>query len=59
MSKINVCGIDILKRGNQWLILEINTVPALDFFETEREMLVNKILDLLIKKVRYKYSRSK
>ena len=52
--KIKVCGIDFLKKGNKWLILEVNTSPALDFFPEEREELVEKILDSLIKDIKEK-----
>lgn len=52
--KINVCGIDLVKKNGKWLVLEINAVPALDFFETEREKLVGKVLDLLIRNTRKK-----
>jgi len=45
---IKVCGVDLLKKGRKWLVLEVNTVPALDFFEEEREFLVEKIFDFLI-----------
>lgn len=50
--KINVCGIDLLKKDKKWVVLEVNTTPGLDFFEKERDKLVEKILDLLIKKVK-------
>jgi glutathione synthase/RimK-type ligase-like ATP-grasp enzyme len=51
MSKINVCGIDLLKKEKNWLVLEINTVPALDFFPKERDKLAGMILDLLVRKI--------
>jgi len=54
VMKINVCGIDLLKKDNQWKVLEINSTPGLDFFKNEREMLVGKILDLLKKKAKRK-----
>ena len=47
--KIQICGIDLLKRNNDWLILEVNSNPGLDFFETAREKLAGEILDFLIK----------
>lgn len=50
--KINVCGVDLLKRNNKWLVLEVNTTPGLDFFEDEREDLIEKIITLLIKLVK-------
>lgn len=48
--KINVCGIDLLKKNNYWYVLEVNSSPAFDFFEDEREMLVGKVINMLIKK---------
>ena len=49
---IKVCGIDLLKRNNKWYVLEVNSAPAFDFFEEEREMLIGKVLDLLLKEVK-------
>lgn len=46
---IKICGIDLLKKDNHWFAIEVNTEPALDFFEDEREILIGKIIDLLIK----------
>lgn len=51
ICKINVCGIDLVKKDNKWYVLEVNSTPAFDFFESEREMLIGKVLDLLIKKI--------
>ena len=45
---ISVCGIDLLKKDGMWIALEVNSAPALDFFESEREKMVNKLVDLLI-----------
>jgi len=50
--KIKVCGIDFLKKEDKWLVLEVNSVPAYDFFEDERKMLIGKILDYLKTQVR-------
>ncbi len=50
VSGISVCGIDLLKKGDKWFALEINSQPALDFFENEREKLVEEIVKLLEKK---------
>jgi glutathione synthase/RimK-type ligase-like ATP-grasp enzyme len=50
--KINVCGIDLLKKNNKWVVLEVNTTPGLDFFENERDKLVKEIINLLIKMVK-------
>lgn len=48
-TKMKVCGIDLLKKNGRWLVLEVNSEPALDFFEDEHERLVKKIMDLLEK----------
>ncbi len=45
--KINVCGIDFLKKDGQWMVLEVNAEPGLDFFEDEMPKLVNKVLNFL------------
>jgi len=47
VMKINVCGVDLLKRGKEWLVLEVNTEPGLDFIEKEREKLIGKVLDFI------------
>ena len=47
VMKINVCGVDLLKRGKEWLVLEVNTEPGLDFIEGEREKLIGRVLDLI------------
>jgi glutathione synthase/RimK-type ligase-like ATP-grasp enzyme len=46
---IKICGTDLIKKDNHWLVIEVNTEPALDFFETEQEFLITKIIELLIK----------
>ena len=46
---IKICGIDMLKKDGKWLLLEVNGQPSLDFFEEEREKLVETTLNLLIK----------
>ena len=50
-ARLKIFGLDFLKdkKTKNWLVLEINSVPALDFFEDEREKLINKILDFLKK----------
>ena len=53
ICRINVCGIDLIKKNNQWLVLEVNSTPAFDFFESERETLIGKVLDMLVKKIKY------
>jgi len=49
---INVCGIDFLKKGEDWFALEANSAPAFDFFECEREKLAGMLVDLLKEKAR-------
>jgi RimK family alpha-L-glutamate ligase len=46
---IKICGIDFLKKNGKWLVLEINSEPAFDFFDDERERIIGKILDFLKK----------
>lgn len=45
--KINICGVDLLKKGDQWLVLEVNAEPGLDFIDEEQEKLTSKILDFI------------
>ena len=46
---IKICGIDVLKKGGKWLLLEVNGQPSLDFFEEEHERIIEEVLNLLIK----------
>ena len=46
---IKVYGVDLLKKNSQWIVLEINAQPAFDFILSEREMLINEVLNLLVK----------
>ena len=48
-SGIKICGIDFLKKDGRWLALEINSAPAFDFFECEREEIISKLVDYLKK----------
>jgi len=50
---IKVFGADYMKKGRKWLALEINAQPDLGFFPEERGMLVEKIFDVLEKRVKY------
>jgi RimK family alpha-L-glutamate ligase len=45
--QINICGVDLLKKGNEWLVLEVNAEPGLDFIQEEHPKLVGLILDFL------------
>jgi glutathione synthase/RimK-type ligase-like ATP-grasp enzyme len=49
---INICGIDFIKKGNKWLLLEVNSEPAFDFFENEREKIISRVLDYLKKEAK-------
>jgi RimK family alpha-L-glutamate ligase len=48
---VKICGVDMLKKDGKWLLLEVNGQPALDFFEEEKEKMVEAVLDFLIKSV--------
>lgn len=52
VSEINICGIDLLKKNGKWYILELNAQPCFGFFEEERPLLINKVLDFLIKEIK-------
>ena len=52
ISRIKICGIDLFKKNGKWLVLEVNSQPSFDFFEDEREMLIDKALNLLKKEAR-------
>lgn len=46
-SRISIFGIDLLKKGDSWFVLEINAEPGFDFFLDEMEDLLGKVLDFL------------
>ncbi len=46
---IKICGVDLLKRGDDWLVIEVNTEPALDFFPEEIDFLLKKEIQLIHK----------
>ena len=50
-SKINVCGIDLLKKQGKWLVLEINAEPSFNFFNSEQEKLIQEVFNLLKKRM--------
>jgi len=48
---IQICGIDFAKRENgEWVLIEVNSGPAYDFFEKEFSTLIEKALRHLKKK---------
>lgn len=44
---MDICGLDLLKSGNQWYVIEANSCPALDFIYADEKRLVNVIADYL------------
>ena len=50
-TNMKIFGLDLLKKDNQWLALEINAEPGLDFFQNQRDELISKILDFLKKQI--------
>jgi ribosomal protein S6--L-glutamate ligase len=50
--KVSICGVDLLKKDGKWLVLEINSQPAFDFFEKERKKIIGEVLDFLKKEAR-------
>ncbi len=51
--KINICGIDLLKKDNKWFVVEVNSEPAFDFFDQERGKLISEVLTFLKKRQFY------
>jgi RimK family alpha-L-glutamate ligase len=51
ISEIHVCGIDLLRKNGRWYVLELNSSPCLAFFEKERKLLIEKIMNFLIRRV--------
>ncbi len=49
LSGIKICGIDFLEKDGAPLLLEVNTTPGFDFFENEREGLIEQVIDFLKK----------
>lgn len=54
---INICGVDLLKKEGKWVVLEVNSNPALDFIEREHAKLVGLVLDFLKKYYRKHHRR--
>ncbi len=50
--KMKIYGVDLFRKNEKWLILEINAEPGLDFFNKEEKKLVGEILDLLKKEAK-------
>ena len=48
---IEICGIDLAKKENgDWILIEVNSGPAYDFFENEFSLLIEKALRHLKKR---------
>ncbi len=52
ISGIKILGIDLLKKDGRWLALEVNSAPAFDFFTSERENIIKKVLKFLEREAR-------
>ncbi|MBN2126896.1 MAG: ATP-grasp domain-containing protein [Candidatus Diapherotrites archaeon] len=48
-SGINICGIDLVKKNNEWRVLEINSQPTFGFIEYDKKRLVGEALDFFKK----------
>jgi len=42
--KIEICGFDFAKKDGHWILIEVNSSPGYDFFVSEFDMLVEKVL---------------
>jgi RimK family alpha-L-glutamate ligase len=49
---LSICGVDLLKKDGKWVVLEINSEPAFDFFAKERKTLISQVLDFLKKRIK-------
>lgn len=50
--KIDIYGIDLFRRDEKWIVLEINAEPAFDFFPKERDKMIGLVLDFLVKEAK-------
>ena len=48
-TKIKILGIDLLKKNKKWYVLEANAEPSFNFFDSEKEKLIGKVLSYLKK----------
>ena len=49
---IKVCGMDLFKKNNKWMVLEVNSTPSLDFIEEEHQRIIEQVMKLLIKEAK-------
>ncbi len=47
ITGLKICGIDLLKKGSEWEVLEINSSPGLDFIKSEQKKIIEKIINYL------------
>jgi [lysine-biosynthesis-protein LysW]---L-2-aminoadipate ligase len=50
--KIDIYGVDLFRKNGKWIVLEINSAPAFDFFPKEQDKMVGLVLDFLKKKAK-------
>jgi len=46
---IKICGIDLFKKNNSWIVLEINSQPSYDFLDSEHQMIIERVMRCLVK----------
>lgn len=56
-SKVNICGIDFMKREEEWLAVEINAEPSFELFEEDTKKIISEVLDFLKKKIEDKKAK--
>jgi glutathione synthase/RimK-type ligase-like ATP-grasp enzyme len=42
------CGIDLMRKGQSWVMIEVNSSPGMDFVETGTKKLYKLLLQYLI-----------
>lgn len=53
-TNLTVFGIDLMKKGRKWVLLEVNCQPCLNFFPEDKHMLVREIFNALELEANYK-----
>jgi RimK family alpha-L-glutamate ligase len=51
VSGIRVCGVDLLKKNGRWYVLELNSSPCFAFFDNEREKIIEKVFNFLVREI--------
>jgi len=52
ISGITILGIDFIKKGEEWLMLEVNAEPSFKFYDSEHKLMIKKVLQCLKRKVK-------